>query len=67
MRGKGEGDSTETSSVQKKVIITEKFPNNPVVNYTYGFFNKVKKNSPLAQTHAEKQKKTDTETDTHSK
>ena len=63
-----EGDSTDASSVKKKVITTEKFPNNPEVNYTYGFFNKVKKNSPLAQDHAEKQKKkTDTETDTHSK
>jgi hypothetical protein len=63
-----EGDSSETSIVKKKVISTEKFPNNPAVNYTYGFFNKVKKNSPLAQAHAEKQKKKDNSTtDTHSK
>ena len=52
---------------KKKVISTEKFPNNPAVNYTYAFFNEVKKNSPLAQAHAEKQKKkVDNETDKHS-
>jgi hypothetical protein len=44
-----ESASTETSSVKKKVISIEKFPNNPTVNYTYGYFNKVKQNSSLAQ------------------
>ena len=41
-------DSSVTPA-QKKVIITEKFPNNPSVNYSYGFFNSVKQNAVRAQ------------------
>jgi hypothetical protein len=50
---KAEDEVSDTSATPgtaaKKVIVTEPFPNNPAVTYTYGFFNEVKQNSVRAQ------------------